>query len=30
MKANKIIKWSYCIYANKFTEITGIPVGESK
>lgn len=19
-------KWSYCIYANKFTEITGIPV----
>lgn len=23
-------KWSYCIYANKFTEITGIPVGESK
>ncbi len=23
-------KWSYCIYANKFTEITGIPVGEGK
>ena len=20
-------KWSYCIYANKFTEVTGIPVG---
>ncbi len=22
-------KWSYCIYANKFTEITGIPVNVS-
>ena len=22
-------KWSYCIYANKFTEITGIPVNAS-
>ena len=20
-------KWSYCIYANKFAEVTGIPVG---
>lgn len=22
-------KWSYCIYANKFTEVTGIPVNAS-